>query len=522
MISRSNLHNQERDIAVKLQEGLALTPAPKNGFKRRAFYLHGSWVMEHPFAIRKWERQDFGKMFRLLHQLGFNTVMWWPTPEVAPMPLSDEDAQSLRAFRDIVDDAHKAGLECWIAYCPSVISKEEVRSVPWPKRSLYASMETLRLTDEKLASAYLGHRQKVLKLLDNADAFVVIDGDPGGYTGAPVEEYVRILKSDQQAVPGKRIIPMIWNGWGRDTTEGGFWKQPVAPLSAASLEALKGTLSEPWELLPGRSHREGWANGRVNIVETEKAGLMPRSTLMCYEAIEFEPSQPAAVLQFDLIRNALKEEGKFASTARGVMGNAQQPIMVLPNLYYFARGAADLSYLDKPQDEVLADLARELGGDPAILIPAWSCLQLPLEKLPADLASRLRSVSLRTNMANNIPGGPQRYVEVLAAQVESRRHLLEATSENPADAMAASTSLAKGAGALLKWWQVHRYVGPGRSGDPFQWGFLRDSEVGLLRTHAKKCASLGREVVEQAASQLTKSALLPEDQANARLHELLR
>lgn len=192
----------------------------KRGFQRRGFYLHGSWVMEHPFAVRTWERQDFAKMFRLLRHLGFNTVMWWPTPEVAPMPLSDEDAQALRSFREIVDDAKRADLECWLAYCPSVISKEEVRNLPWPARSLYASMQTLRLTDEKIATAYLDHRAKVLKLLDNADAFVVIDGDPGGYPGAPVDEYVRILKSDQQAVPGKRVIPWIWNGWGRDNTKG--------------------------------------------------------------------------------------------------------------------------------------------------------------------------------------------------------------------------------------------------------------------------------------------------------------
>ena len=478
--------------------------------------------MEHPFAVRGWDRQDFAKMLRLLQHLGFNTVMWWPTPEVAPMPLCDEDAQSLRAFREVVDDAHKADLECWLVYCPSVISKEEVRNVPWPKRSLYASMQTVRLTDEMTAAAYLDHRRKILKLLDNADAFVVIDGDPGGYPGAPVGEYVRILRNDQLAVPGKRIIPWIWNGWGRDSTQGGFWKAPVAPFSAASLEAIKGALAEPWELLPGRSHREGWANGRVNIEVTEKAGLMPRSTLMCYEAIEFEPTPPGAVLQFDLIRNALKEEGQFANVARGVMGNAQQPVMVLPNLYFFARGAADLSYLDRPQEDVLADLAHELGGDPGILIPAWTCLQRPLAKLPAELADRLRALKLSTDMANNLPGGPQRYVEILAVQVESRRQLLQATSENPVDAVEAATSLAKGSAALLRWWQVHRYVGPGRSGDPFQWQFVRSSEVSLLRAHAKRCDRFGSEVITQAAGQLAKAGLLPNDQALRRLKELLR
>jgi hypothetical protein len=40
--------------------------------------------MEHPFSVRSWQRQDFAAMSRLLHLLGFNAVMIWPTPETAP------------------------------------------------------------------------------------------------------------------------------------------------------------------------------------------------------------------------------------------------------------------------------------------------------------------------------------------------------------------------------------------------------------------------------------------------------
>ncbi|MCX6620689.1 MAG: hypothetical protein NTY38_06355, partial [Acidobacteria bacterium] len=299
--------------------------------------------MNHPFAVRTWEREDFAGMFRLLRHLGFNAVMVWPTPETAPMPLSAEDARTLRQYRTVIDDSHAAGLECWLAYCPSVIAKDEVRGVPWPQRSLYSSMQRLQLTNETIATAYLEHRRKVLRLLDNADAVVVIDGDPGGYPGAPVEEYIRILKSDQRAVPGKPVIPCIWSGWGRDETKGGFWNEPVNATITASLDALKREMSGAWQIMPGRSHRAGWANGRIPVALAEQAGLIERSTILCYEAVEFEPTPPASVLQFDLIRAALKEEGRLAGSARGVFGNAQQPVMVLPNIYYFARGAADLA-----------------------------------------------------------------------------------------------------------------------------------------------------------------------------------
>lgn len=497
-----------------------ISQTKKPGFQRRGFYLHGSWVMEHPFSVRSWDREDFAQMFRLLKHLGYNTVMIWPTPETAPMPLSAEDATTLRGYRPVIDDAKAAGLECWFTYCPSVISKDEVRALPWKDRSLYSTTQVIRLTDEATAKAYLDHRQSILRLIDNADAYVVIDGDPGGYPGAPVEEYLRILKSDQKALPGKRIIPWLWSGWGRDTTSKGFWTAPVAPPVRASLEALKNEMPGEFELLPGRSHREGWANGRIPVAETEKAGLMPRSTIMCYEAIEFEPTQPATVLQFDSIRQILKQESQLASTAQGVFGNCQSTVLVLPNLYFFARGAADFSYLDQPEHEVLADLARELGDTDSVLIPAWSCLKLSLTDLPADLAGKVRALKLDTDFAKSIPGGPQRYVKIIAAQVQSRRQLLEAAAEKPTTPAEAAASLTKGAKALIDWWEVHRYVGKGRKGDPFQWAFVHPSQVSILREHAKRYAAISPEVIGMAAKLMANEKVLSREAAEARLKQL--
>lgn len=484
----------------------------KSGFQRRGFYLHGCWVMEHPFSVRSWSRQDFADMFRLLKHLRFTTVMIWPTPETAPMPLSEADTAILRSYRAIIDDAKDAGLECWLTYCPNVISKEDVRSLPWKDRSLYASTQVIRLTNEATTKAYLDHRRAVLRCLDNADAVVVIDGDPGSYPGAPIEEYVRILKNDQQSVPGKPVIPWLWSGWGRDPKRN-FWQEPVGPPVAQSLAALKSQMNGEWELLPGRSHREDWANGRTPVAETGKAGLLPRSTIMCYEAVEFEPIQPAATLQFDLIRNVLKEEGHLSSKARGVFGNAQQPVMVLPNLYFFARGAADLAYLDKSEREVLADLASELGDTEGVLIPAWSCLKLSLADLPADLAGRVRALKLDTDFAKSVPGGPQRYVEIIAAQVQSRRQLLEAVAEKPTTPTEAAASLAKGANALIYWWQVHRYVGMGRKGDPFAWAFVHTSQVDALREHVRRCAAISPDALQQAANLLSVDGALETKEA---------
>ena len=49
---------------------------------------------------------------------------------------------------------------------------------------------------------------------------------------------------------------------------------------------------------------------------TERAGLTEKSVLMCYEIIEFEPTPPAVVLQFDDIRRVLRQEAPLLAKAQ--------------------------------------------------------------------------------------------------------------------------------------------------------------------------------------------------------------
>ncbi len=350
----------------------SLSSIVKPGVQRRGFYLHACWMYNYPFSVRTWQREDYDNMFRLLKHLGYNTVMLWPCTEAVPAPISDADRKDLRGFRPIIDDARRQGLETWLALCV-VASKPEIAAKPWMQRSLYAHMKTVRLDDPREAKAFLQHRAALLKILNNADGYVTIDGDPGGYPGDKPAEFLKVLLADRQTLDRvgthpktQKIIPWLWGGWGRDNTKGQFWDQPVEPFSAATIAAIKPHMPEPWELLPGRSSREGLANGRVNIELAKKAGLLGRSTLFCYEAIEFEPTPPASWLQFADIRRIMKREMAQSPGARGWFGNSQTPLLVIPNLYLFARGAADPKYLDRPDEKVLADLAKLLGGPAGI------------------------------------------------------------------------------------------------------------------------------------------------------------
>jgi hypothetical protein len=515
-------------LAIALLAGPVLAAQPDAATRptdqRRGFYLHAAWAYEYPFAVRTWQRADYDKMFQLLGRLGFNSVMLWPVLEAVPAPISAADREAVAAFRPTIEDARKRGLETWLAQSAAVASTPEIAARPWLRRSLYAHMKTVHLDDPRQAEAYLRHRAALMEILNNADGYVTIDGDPGGYGGAKPADFLKVFRHDRQTIDRvgthpkrQELVPWIWCGWGTR----GVWQEPIAPFVAASLDAVRRDMPEPWELLVGRSIREGWANGRINVELAKKAGLMDRSTVLCYEAIELEPSPPAVWLQLDDVRRILRQELREAAGVRGFYGNAQTPILAIPNLYLFARGAADPSYLDQSDEKVLGDLARLLGGPPELLVPAWSCLRLELAAIPDDLPMRLRAAKLTGPLAALLPGGPARYLDILAAQADSRIRLLRACGRAARTPQEAVAAVAEGAAALVDWWRLHRYVGGGEEDEPFRWRFVHRSQYRVLKDWCEKNITDPRSILDSAAAELARRSTLSEQVARARMRELL-
>jgi hypothetical protein len=519
-------------ILLLLLEISSLTlSAQKPGFNHCGFYLHEGWFFNYPFAVRTWNSEDFAKMFHLLKLMGYDQVGIWPMLEAIPMPLSKNDSLALGGFRKTIDDAHDALLECWLIQCPNLTPDPSIEKKPWNQRNPYHVWRKVSLADPKEAEPYLAHRSKIISVLNNADAYVTIDGDPGGYPGAKPEEWLRVFQSDRSALDRygvdptrQKLIPWVWCGWGTDKVWGGNPTNPpslIKPFTASSMELLKTSMAEPWELLVGRSHRSDWANGRVNVEIADSLGLINRSVIFCYEAIEFEPTPPAAILQFDHIRRILREESKYTKSASGIFGNAQQPVMVLPDIYFFAMGSNDPGYLDKSDKEVLTDFAEFLGGPPLLLVPAWNCLQLDLKALPADLPLRLRTIKLTGKAAMYIPGGSDRYLEILAQQTDSRIRLLQSIASPVKSDKEAATRIYEGITALVNWWKVHHYVFDKDTDEPFNWSFVHNSQISLLREWCKKNVRDTEYVSKNAAGLLSGNHILPESQAIQRVNELL-
>lgn len=486
---------------------------------KRGFYLHTSWEFAYPFAVRSWQREDFARFFALLQQLDFNLVMFWPLTEAMPAPLAPADRAELEAMRQLVDDAHACGLDFWLTFCANATARSEIASAPFKSRHLYPFRLDVRLDDPTAKSAYLAHRAEILKILNNADAYVTIDGDPGGYPGAQPRQFNEVLEADRAVLDRvgthpstQQLVPWVWQGWGSDWGKHGVWGEPIEPLAVPELEELK-QLPEPWTLLPGRHIREGRGNGRLIFELTERAGLTEKSILLCYEIIEYEPTPPAVVLQFDDIRRVLRQEAPLLAKSRGVMGNAQQPLLALPNLFFFARGTSDPAYLNRTDTEVLRDLAQFLGGDPTVLLPAWQCLQRDLATLPADLPTRLERSALTSPAAKLLPGGDGSYLRILAAFVRVRLAVLQACRQPPASERAAADTLHQATAALVTWWRVHRYVFTGENGTDFQWEFTHPELLAPLQTWMKQLASPHDAVVRDAARHLSADGDLTEDQA---------
>lgn len=369
-----------------LPAALAILAAPaRPAFEHVGFYTHGGWVFDYPFAPRAGQRVDYANMFQLLKRMGYDTVQIWPLLEAIPMPLTTADRAELTAFRPILQDGRDAGLRTWMVLCANLTTPPSISSVPWRQRNPYPVMRTIRFDNGAESAEYRAHRGEMLKILNNADGYVTIDGDPGGYANAQPQHFVDVFLNDRTVIEQhgthptqQSVIPWIWCGWGTN----GVWSEPIEPSIRATLDLLPAQLPEPWSLLPGRSDRDGHGNGRTNMRLIDEYNLESRSTLLFYEAIEFEPVPPSATLRFADIRRYFQEEAAQHRKANGVMGNAQQPIMALPNIYLFARLARNVSYATKTDDAVLDDLAVLLGGPPALLRPAWQCLALPLAGIP--------------------------------------------------------------------------------------------------------------------------------------------
>ena len=503
---------------AKKTDGVIFTPP-----KHVGLYIHGGWLFDYPFAPRTWQRSDYAGMYGLLKRMGYDSVMIWPLLEAIPMPLTPGDTAELQAFKSILQDGHDAGLITWISQCANLTTPSSIGGVPWRQRNPYPVFRTINFSNVKDSADYLLHRRAMMSILNNADGYVTIDGDPGGYEGANPKDFVNIFLQDHATISQfgtnpsqQQVIPWVWSGWGQKAP----FAEPIEPFIRAELDLLSVQLQESWAIMPGRVATNS-GPGRTNMTLTQAYKLESRSTLMLYEAIEPEPIAPSPDLKFDDIRRMLRDEAALYAKGASVMGNAQQPIMKLPGIYFFSRAARDSSYINKSDDEILTDFANFLGGPPSLLLPAWKCYDLDLYEIPANLPAQLRAAALTGEPSRLIPGGSGLYLDVLAAQVESRRRMLSAMTLPHASDADAAAAIVEQIDAVVGWWSRHHYVIGNDPGTSFSWQFVHPSQYNALTTWVRAEMKNKQAIVPLASQGLVSRGTLSEPTATLVVRQLL-
>jgi hypothetical protein len=127
---------------------------------------------------------------------------------------------------------------------------------------------------------------------------------------------------------------------------------------------------------------------------------------------------------------------------------------------------------------------------------------------------------LTSESAKFIPGGPERYLEILAQQAESRIKLLQAIAKPAISDEQAAKNIADGITALVNWWNVHQYV-VSDTDVSFKWNFVHNSQVSILAKWCRENVKDGALVSKLASDILSKNHVLPEKQAMQRVKELI-
>ena len=91
----------------------------------------------------------------------------------------------------------------------------------------------------------------------------------------------------------------------------------------------------------------------------QQEGVLDKTVYLPYGAIESEPAFPSTNLGQETVRKVFDRAGQFPGL-EGVMGNNQLMLLQFPRTYYFFATAWDPRYEDRPEADVMMDLAAQL------------------------------------------------------------------------------------------------------------------------------------------------------------------
>jgi hypothetical protein len=394
-----------RELLYGLGQLPLLAQSDRTHPKMLGIYVHMHWPYRYPYAARTWKIEDWRGYAQGVRALGFNTVMFWPVIEVMPDPPTPGDRASLEKHGKVVRMLHEEfGMRVLISLCPNVAAiSEEAKKATFENRHFFYCDRRVNPADPKAVRQMLETERKLLEPMREADGFMVIDSDPGGYAGSTNAEFVELLGHYREMLnrlrPGTELIYWMHAGWAAysryyQTTE---FKAGTPAEYADTLGRLAKLNPEPWGIATARA------------VYADKAGLSARVIALNYGRIESEPSFPLTNFGGDKAW-----EGGHSDAARGVIGNAQTHCVQLPNTFAFARGAQG-----KPVDRsAYVEFAHRLiPGHEEVIVRAWEAVggedSGAMRAAAKELAPALKAELNTGDLKGLLFGSPRRFINDL-------------------------------------------------------------------------------------------------------------
>jgi len=334
-------------------------------FAVRGIHLNG-WPLNYPYAFRSWKEQDWKQFVDIAWSQRVNLFYLWPFMEIIPVPLSAENEAYLHEVRRIVDYAqNQRGMEVWIMQSANRIAVSDCGARDPRVRTYWVNncQRDMNPADPQQFENILESFDALYRIVNNADAFCLIDSDPGGWPDSPLSDQTKIFLAsrkllDRYNVHGAKtkLVDWMWIGWGRHWSE----KSPDENVAfmAETIRNFRKNLPEPWELIAGMS---------PYLESSKQESALSKTIFLLYGAIESEPAFPATNLGWEPVRLVFDQAAEYPEL-RGVMGNNELMLLQFPRTYYFFASAWDTEYKKRQEKEVLEELSEQLYPDHKDLI----------------------------------------------------------------------------------------------------------------------------------------------------------
>lgn len=393
-------------------------------------YVHTHWGYNRPYAARSWTLEDWEGYLAGLNALGYEMVLVWPQLDCMPPEPTASDRAFHATLGRMIDLAHvRYGMKVFITAGPNVIGNEKSAAYSFAERPYFVCEKKVNPKNRQEMKVFLRGRRNQLEPLRNADAFVIIDSDPGGYIGSTNDEFVMLLKGQIEAFrslnPQAELIYWMWFGWEAYNR---WWAEMAKPAAERQpvewggyseiLTLIREHIAEPWSV---------FVSNQKHFEVTQTSDLMAKRFFNPYGLIEGEPTFPLTNFSPETIY-----EGLAAYMAapqhypRGIMANAQTHCLQLPHTYLFAHFVRGGTLANIDLDRFAEDILPGLG---TVIAHGWRTIEQhdPAAQRAAagELKKYIGEAHQHGRLAGLLFGDADRFLTDLVMNLELRAALID-------------------------------------------------------------------------------------------------